>query len=304
MEGTMQNNGSALVSPSSTAVDSDSQNGSIFINSSRFIDQLTQAEILKQFLFKEKVPMTDEQLKQIDLGDLNNLVYKDNGRTPTVTEWHALDEKHSALIACLDPQLRRKLRVRELDFFFGFVPMISLAACAIFTVIYMVYGRLIDPNGALAAFIFVMVLIVWTISQGALGACAFLGTSVLSTRTVEITTTKSAETKPAATDEIDITDPSILKIRILSGALFAFLIGLPFSFQALQAITNSLFGSLSERSVNPDVVVNTDGKLGLSQIGIIFVPFIIGFSTNFVLAVLNRILASLQILLGMTSRLQ
>jgi len=43
----------------------------------------------------------------------------------------------------------------------------------------------------------------------------------------------------------------------------------------------------------------TFGKLSL-----VLVPFIIGFSTNFVLFVVNRLIASLQFLLVMTSRLQ
>jgi len=290
----MEPNIRPLHTTSAETANSDPKDSSAFINNSRFIEQLTQAEMLKQFLFKEKVAMTEEQLTSIDLIELNNLVYKENGRLPTSAEWHELDGKHSALIACLDPQLRRKLRVRELDFFFGFLPMVSLAVCAVFTVIYMIYNRLVDPTGTFAALIFVTVLIVWTISQGALGACAFLGTSVISTRTVEIITIKSGDTKPSTTDEIDITDPSVLKIRILSGALFAFLIGLPFSLQALLVITNSLFPPYG----------TADSKISVSQLGVVFVPFIVGFSTNFVLTVLNRVLASLQILLGMTSRLQ
>jgi hypothetical protein len=280
---------------SATAItDLEGKDPSVHIGSRRFIEQLTQAEVLKQFLFKEKVPFTEEQLANIDLTDLNNLVYKESGRVPTVGEWHALDEKHSALIACLDVQLRRKLRIKELDFFFGFLPMLSLAVCAIVTVVYMIYPRFVDPDGTAATLIFATVLIVWTISQGALGACAFLGTSVLSTRTVEVTTGTSGEVKPtAATDEIDITDPSVLKIRVLSGALFAFLIGLPFSYEALDVMYSTLFTARTP-----------DSKLDIPQIGVIFVPFIVGFSTNFVLAVLNRIIASLQILLGMTSRIQ
>jgi hypothetical protein len=274
--------------------DLDADKSPVFVNSSRFIEQLTQAETLKLFLFKEKALITEEQLKAIDLDGLNNLIYKADGRIPTPDEWRTLDEKHSALIACLDIQLRRKLRVRELDFFFGFLPMTSLGVCATVTVIYMIYNKLVDPTGTLATFIFTLILVVWTISQGALGACAFLGTSVLGTRTVEVTTVKSGETRPTATtDEIDITDPSVLKIRVLSGALFAFLIGLPFSYQALDIIGTSIFTPRTPES-----------KIDILQLGLIFVPFIVGFSTNFVLAVLNRIIASLQILLGMTSRIQ
>jgi hypothetical protein len=269
----------------------DAKSSSVFVSSERFIAQLTQAEALKKFLFKEKVPISEEQRKAIDLLELNNLEYKDDGRIPTTDEWRTLDEKHSALIACLDLQLRRKLRISELDFFFGLLPMISLAVCAASTLFFMIYPRFFDPNGTSYEVIFAVILLVWTISQGALGACAFLGTSVLGTRTVQITTSKSSET--SAADEIDVTDPSILKIRVLSGALFAFLIGLPFSYRALNTIYDTLF-----------TPITADSKMNLGQIGFVFVPFIVGFSTNFVLAVLNRIIASLQILLGMTSRLQ
>jgi hypothetical protein len=262
------------------------------VNSQDFIDQLNEVRKLKKFLFDEKVNATEEQYKSFDLGALNNITYRAEGRLPNLNEWREVDEKFSALISCLDINLRRKLRVRELDFYFGRLPLALLFLGAASTTAYMVYNKILDPNSTSSVVCFVLLLIIWTITQGALGACAFLGTSVISTRTVEVVDPKNAKEKPTVGDEIDITDPSVLKIRVLSGSLFAFLIGLPLAERALSAITDSLFDDPTKASVD------------VPKLSLVFAPFIIGFSTNFVLAVMNRVIASLQIMLGITSRLQ
>lgn len=265
------------------------------IRNRRFVEQVDEATKLKQFLFQEKVVLSNEQLGRIDLGDLNNVAYKDNGREPTLTEWKELDEKYSALISCLDLPLRRKIRIKELGFFFGQLPIILLATCALLTIVYLVFSRIVNADTFFGNLVWVVVLMGWTIAQGALGACAFLGTSVIATRAVEVTSTRpsDARVEPRASttsDEIDVTDLNVLKIRVVSGALFAFLIGFLFSAQALTAIWKQLY--------------DDSPNLTFTQVAVVFLPFIVGFSTSFVLSVLNRIITSLQILLGMTSRIQ
>jgi hypothetical protein len=261
------------------------------VNSRDFIDQLNEVRKLKRFLFKEKVGATEEQSRAFDLGILNNITYRAEGRPPNLNEWREVDEKFLALVSCLDISLRRKLRIRELDFYFGRLPVVLLVLGAASTTAYMSYSKIVDANSSAGTLCFVLLLIIWTITQGALGACAFLGTSVISTRTVEVVDPKSSPGKTTG-DEFDITDPSVLKIRVLSGSLFAFLIGLPLAERALSAITDALFDDPSKTSVD------------ISKLSLVFAPFIIGFSTNFVLAVMNRVIASLQIMLGITSRLQ
>jgi len=267
-----------------------------FVNSARLVAYISEAAKIKEFLFKEKVILSQEQIKATDLADLNNLSFKQDGRHPTLAEWREIDEKYAALVSCLDAPLRRKFRVRELSFFFGRLPLSLLVTCSLVTIIYFSYDKLIKPNTFAGTFIFLVLTVVWTISQGALGACASLGTSVMSTRTVEVTSAKGSEGKPsAASDEIDVTDLNILRIRIVIGSLFAFLIGLPFSSRALNVILKLMFEQAPEGQAT---------AIDLKELSIVLIPFLVGFSTSFVLAVLNRVIASLQILLGMTSRIQ
>jgi hypothetical protein len=77
-------------------------------------------------------------------------------------------------------------------------------------------------------------MLVWTIAQGGLGSCAYLGTRVA------IKKAQGATESDLIRDSADITDINVLKIRIILGALFAFIIGLPVSFRALQMIYESM----------------------------------------------------------------
>jgi hypothetical protein len=264
------------------------------IRNEKFIQNLDQIREIKGFLFEEKVSIKPQDVTQIDLGALNNLIYGRQGRLPTPSEWRILDEKLSVLTSYLDPTLKRKIRIRELDFFFGPLPLVLLLLTAITTVTYFTYTYLLKSGSAISAFTFVAVLIVWTVCQGALGACAFLGTSVTSARAVNKPT---GDNQPTETP-IDITDLNVLKIRVVSGALFAFLVGLPFAYQALNALQTAFFGPDPQNQVsgsaNPSTILS-----GISWV--VFVPFIVGFSTNFVLAVLDRVIEALRSLLGMAS---
>src|SRR5262245_39684390 len=96
------------------------------INDERFIEQLLQIEILKRFLFEEKVQFKADQLDSIDLGPLNGLRFSIRGRSPSREEWRLLDQKLSSLASYLDADLRRKIRIRELGIYFGSIPLFFL----------------------------------------------------------------------------------------------------------------------------------------------------------------------------------
>jgi hypothetical protein len=122
---------------------------------------------------------------------------------------------------------------------------------------------------------------VWTLSQGGLGACAFLGTRVA---------IRQAEAGPSPEllrEAADITDRNVLKIRVVLGCLFGFLLGLPFSSIGLTKMGEFLY--------RPDNGMNS------SDLVFIFVPFLIGFSTNLVLAILDRCVVSIRTLMGISA---
>jgi len=131
-------------------------------------------------------------------------------------------------------------------------------------------------------------------SQGGLGACAFLGTSVI-TRSADIAKT---QTVPAGDlKEItvscaisDLTDRNFLKIRIVLGALFGFLFGLPIAHMALHFLFDGI------ESYDPN-------KIGIStqNISLMITPFLIGFSTNLVLVLFSKLIAAIQGLFGVNA---
>lgn len=248
------------------------------IANERFIRQLDELRTLKEFLFEEKVQFKEEDLDSIDLEELNNLSYSSSGRIPSAGEWRTLDEKLTKLASYLSDDLRRKIRIRELRLFFRTLPIIFLAVsvCSI-----MVYSIITSFSGAYSPWrllLWLAIVSAWSISQGGLGACAFLGTSVI--------TKKSIMNEPIAQENIDLTDRNFLIIRIILGTLFAVLLGLPFSPLGLNALPGEYFG------VKPNQ----------SNLVFGFIPFLAGFSTNLVLVVLGKFVVAIEAVFGLSGR--
>ena len=253
----------------------------IFISDRRFIKQLNEIHQLKQFLFEEKVKFDPANLGSIDLGELNNLGYRPTGRLPTPEEWLLLDEKLTALTAYLDDELRPKIRIRQLTSYFGLMPLVLLFIVAISTIAYALYPYMLTRDTFAWYAIYFMTMLIWTISQGALGACAYLGTRITMKKS------QGAPEADALSDAADITDLNVLRMRIILGSLFAFVIGLPISLQSLNNVANLLIDS----SVKPTA----------ADFAFILAPFLLGFSTNLVLAILSRGVASIQTFFGISS---
>jgi hypothetical protein len=250
------------------------------IGDTRFASQLKEVQDLKRFLFEEKVKFNPEQIDSIDLGPLNNLRYRPHGRPPTADEWKLLDVKLSGLASYITDELRQKIRIRELGVYFGTIPLLFLVVAVAAIIYYFLYSKFlaIDSVGFTASYL--GSLVVWTITQGGLGACAFLGTRVAIKRAA------GASISEALQEGADITDRSVLKIRILLGCLFGFLLGLPFSALALDNLLKAMFSLPVE--------------LNASGFAFIVVPFMVGFSTNLVLAILDRCVVSIRTFFGTT----
>jgi hypothetical protein len=250
------------------------------INDERFIDQLREVQNLKRYLFEEKVKFKRGQLGSIDLGPLNNLRFWSQGRTPTPGEWKLLDQKMSILTSYLNDELRQKIRIRELRIFFGLIPLAFLLASIGALLCRFLNGGIFTEDTLAFNTSYLLSLIVWTVAQGGLGACAFLGTRVA---------TKRLEKKPLdrSMDTTDITDKSILKIRIILGCLFGSLIGIPIANLALDKIEAVLYPP-----------ANSSPNLIPSDLAFMILPFMIGFSTNLVLSILERSIDAIRTLFG------
>jgi hypothetical protein len=261
-----------------TRVEPEVQGGAI--GNERFIRQLDQLRELKEFLFEEKAQFKEEDLGSIDLEELNNLSYSPTGRVPSAEEWRTLDEKLAKLASYLTDDLRRKIRIRELALFFRTLPIIFLALSVVSTVLYINLPYFLDSGSNWRLMTWLIIVSTWSISQGGLGACAFLGTSVIMKSSI------INETAPA--ESVDLTDRNFLIIRVILGTLFAVLLGLPFSPLGLNVFSDLYWHGQ---------VVPNESNLLLSLI-----PFLAGFSTNLVLVVLGKFVVAIEAVFGLSGR--
>jgi len=247
-----------------------------------FITQLTQARHLKTFLFEEKVKFTAEDVEKINFGTLNRIKYARYGRPPDLDEWEYLDVLFLNLANYLTDELRRKIRIRELRIFFRTLPLIFLTSSVVVSLLYFMLND-ITGETAFRAFLYYVIVIAWAISQGGLGACAFLVTSVV-VKNVQERGLAAEQQRP---DPIDITDRNFLSARVLLGALFALLLGLPFARLSI----NNLMGPIVY-AYAPDT----------TQILYALLPFLLGFSINLVLVILGRLLISIETFFGVANK--
>src|SRR5215831_9961009 len=217
------------------------------IADARFIRQLDHLRELKEFLFEEKVKFPADELDCIDLAKLNNIVYSSRGRVPSLAEWRILDAKLAKLASYLNDEMRRKIRIRELSVFFKTLPIILLTVLVISTILYVWLPWIAAAGSTWHLPLSLLICFTWLISQGGLGACAFLGTSVIvgadqqGNAAVQAAAGK-APNEAFPLERADVTDRNFLVIRVILGTLFAVLIGIPIGIAALQSISNVWWG--------------------------------------------------------------
>ena len=271
-------------------------NNNDVIADERFISQLDQLRELKQFLFEEKVKFETDDLDFIDLGELNNISYSGRGRIPSVGEWRTLDAKLAKLASYLNDEMRRKRRIRELKVFFTTLPILFLSLLVVSTILYIWLPWIAPTDGARAPPwnlpVSLLISFAWLISQGGLGACAFLGTSVIvgsaqQAKGILQTAEGKTSNESPLPESADVTDRNFLIIRVILGTLFAVLLGIPIGIVSLKSISNVWWGG----------DLPNDATLVW-----IFAPFVAGFSTNLVLAILGKAVAAVETFFGFAGR--
>ena len=260
-----------------------------FVNDRHLLDQVHRINAIKQFLIEEKVCFDADKLSSIDLSSLNKLKYHPFGRSPTKEEWNLLDTIYCSLVKYLSPDLKRKMRIQELSFYFGPLPMIFFFIALTSTGLWLEsWDILANWSDAPFNVVWTGLVLIWSVSQGGLGACAFLGTSAIIQTRKE---SKGGDPPPANDHDSefsDITDRNFLKIRIIMGCLFGFLLGLPFADVSLNTMYNALSGP--------------NNKPTAEDIAMLLVPFLVGFSTNLVLTIVNRVVSAIQTMFGVSAR--
>jgi hypothetical protein len=236
------------------------------IRDMRFTNQFATLTSLKTLLLTQGVCVSEEDAPLLSFGKLNHLRYDDKGRLPTVDEWEQLDKHSQRLFSYLDEGLRKRFELSQtanliagLSVLFIFVALLSLTA-AIFAV---------DRNVVLLGCYFS-----WTACLGAIGAIAFLSMNALSIQK-DVT--------------FDLTNKSLLAVRIVLGALFGIVLSIPFGFYSFITFCESIARGIAAQST---ANFSLGGALPL------LLPFVLGFSTSLVILVLNRFVESITVFFG------
>jgi hypothetical protein len=235
------------------------------IRDSRFINQFATLTSLKTLLLTQGVRIHEEDAPLLLFGNLNHLRYNEKGRLPTVEEWEQLDKRSHKLFSYLDDGLRKRFELSQtanliagLPLLFIFVALLSLMA-AVFAV---------NGNVLLLGCYFL-----WTAFLGAIGAISFLSMNALSIQN-DVT--------------FDLTNKSLLAVRIVLGSLFGVVMSIPFGFYSFINFCES--------------IARGTPALGAANFGLeaalLLLPFVLGFSTSLVILVLSKFVESITVFFG------
>jgi hypothetical protein len=222
---------------------------------------------LKTLLLTQGVRILEEDAPLLSFGRLNHLRRDEKGRLPTIDEWEQLDKHSQRLFGYLDAELRKRFELSQ-------TANLIAGLSALFIVV-----ALLSLVGAIFAVERNVVLLLgcycfWTACLGANGAIAFLSMNALSIQT-DVT--------------FDLTNNSLLAVRIALGALLGVVLSIPFGFYGFITFCESIARGIAAPSA---------ANFGLGGALPLLLPFILGFSTSLVILVLNRFVESITVFFG------
>jgi hypothetical protein len=236
------------------------------IRDSGFMNQFANLRSLKTLLLTQGVRISEEDAPLLSFGKLNHLRHDEKGRLPTVEEWEELDNRSQKLFSYLDDELRKRFELSQTANLIAGLPglIIILALPFVGLLFLMAAISAVDRNQLLFGCYFL-----WTALLGAIGAIAFLSMNALSIQE-DVT--------------FDLTNKSLLAVRIVVGSLFGVILSIPFGFYSFIAFCESI-----ARGTPP---------LGVQEAALLLLPFVLGFSTSLVILVLNKFVESVTVFFG------
>ncbi len=275
-----------------------SKPGLLECNDRDYIRQLLIVRKIKELLVSEAVDLAEEDRGLVRLGRLNSLRYSKLGNSPPTEAWDELDARLQGLTRYLKDEtgeLKRKLQVRLAPGFLFWLPLamgLLAAFCLCLAVAPPAYSLLpflfakaspsAPPPEVIQQIWRFAAFMLWLIALGCLGSIAFLYVNVLS-----IETDKS----------VDVTSPAFLSMRIILGALFGLVIGLPIGYPYFVNFCLQIHDVASASS--GAAVTSVASRIEWSNGVALLLPFLLGFSTPLVLNVLNRCVDGVQTVFGM-----
>ena len=229
------------------------------------------------------IPPAD--LVALDLGHLVWVRSSFIGRRAHPNEWLKLEMAQRALMRHLTPTLLLMLRTQRSRQIITWLPLYLLAFAisglviaslspVISSFLNSIFGLEVPPfTSRLTGYL------LWTLSLGGLGAAASLGVNALAIRT-------------DAT--FDVNDQALVVLRLVVGAVFAFVIALVFSWNSFAQFISMLQAATS---VAPSETTRPSPN-SLDIAGLLLLPFLLGFSTPLVLTILERFIVSVETFFG------
>jgi hypothetical protein len=210
------------------------------------------------------------------------------GRTVSIDELSTVNCAYLRAINSYDPKQRADFSVWRVRGFFSSAPTIFLALAVISLLIGFIYTSSFryQPDAPISDRLpgFISIVL-WTLSLGGMGACAFLSTAFLSSR-------QRGERQWTFDDlPISFGDKIYLKTRLVVGMLFAFIIGVPSAYDSIYNVL-STFGTAGEQG--------GEVSFDYTEMFKLLLPFLVGFSINIVFALLTRLLDALRAFFGIT----
>lgn len=258
----------------------------------RFWRECERVHALQHFLSHEHVAVKPEDLAAI--AQLEALSFNRRGRSAGRDDWQLLLWKESVLLSYFDERLRWRHNLDRLRIYFRTWPVIFLVA-AVLALVLGVLRRIFDADlePYARAGIYGSAVVLWTLALGGLGACAYLGTTMMN-ETARINKALQARADGAAASgvDFDLTDQNLIGTRIIVGILFAFLLGIPLAAGSLTYAVNQIADTPSVAGFRFDAA-------SVQTIGLILLPFVIGFTAPLVLGVMDKLVAAVRTIFGM-----
>lgn len=248
-----------------------------------FIQQLAYVRSLVTFLIQRQALPAKPPEILADLAALGGLRYSSAGRAASEEEWQKLYALSHELSSQLPPDIVTAFSIWRLRTFFGLFPLIFLILGVVSLEATYLKGYAVEGSGWYY-FIGLAAVLSWTCALGGLGTSAFFGTSLLA-QLASSTGSDQAKLR-------EITDYNYLQTRLMIGILFAFVLGLPFGHLSLVSASTSLYN---------DVIWNAEL---INTVMHILAPFLLGFSTALVLAILERLIEGIKTTLGVGQTIQ
>src|SRR5262249_27919796 len=157
---------------------------------------------------EQAVPLKPTEAPILSFRELNLLRYKQRGRSPTESEWSALEQLTQDLFGHLTEPLRRQFIYGQITWWVpGLVLGFGFIAFFVLWLGVHLWGQ--DYEFILITYV------AWSAALGAIGAISFIGMNALAVQN-------------DAT--FDLTNAKLIALRIGLGALFGVVLTLPFGF--------------------------------------------------------------------------